>query len=89
MSGKRTPAPATQEDVKALFEAITSLRLQTERQFAEGQEWNRTWKDKILEHIDVRFELLSNDVLAAQDDRFGNHEFRISRLEQNSGLNMG
>jgi hypothetical protein len=89
MPGKSDPAPAWKKDVKALVDAFASLRKHTDQRFAETQELNRKWKDEILEHFDVRFELFSNDVLDAQKDRFGNHEFRISRLEQDSRLNMG
>ncbi len=89
MTGKRDPAPATKQDVKALVDAIASSHKQMERRFAEMQKLNRKWKDEILGHFDVRFELLRSDLLDAQNDRFGNHELRISRLERNSSLNLG
>lgn len=81
--------PATKADIKKLVESIGKLKDHTDRQLAKVQETNRKWKDEILEHFDVRFELLRNDFLGAQSDKFGDHDLRISRLEQNAGLNMG
>lgn len=83
-------APATKLDIRLLMAQIGEYYNRTERRVADLEE---TLEKKILaaeertkRYFDVVAEAMRHDYLGAHKDRIENHENRIRRLEEHSGL---
>jgi hypothetical protein len=89
--------PATKADIELLFKEIAKVREAGERQALRMLAATDKWRGEIVNHIDVRFESLRHDItalqgggfgdfLAIQQDKLGDFDARISRLEQRGTL---
>lgn len=78
--------PATKADIKLLMDSIGKLYDANEKWKNEAIGETKRMKDEIKSHTDLGIELLRADLLDAKKDRIENHEGRLRKLEQHTGL---
>jgi hypothetical protein len=75
---KDSKAPATKQDIQLLMTAIGKL-----------YDANEQWKEELKHHFDLTAETIRQDVQGANKDRIEDHENRIVRLEEHTGVRRG
>jgi hypothetical protein len=76
---KDASAPATKQDIRLLMEQMGRHYDQVERRLAGHEE-------QIKRHFDVTVEHIRHDLEGANKDRIENHEHRLTRLEERTGI---
>jgi hypothetical protein len=83
-------APATKLDVRLLMEQMGTYYSNTERRIVESEQRSAKRLLETERHLRKDFSLFSeivgSDLVGANNDRFENHEMRISRLESKVGV---
>lgn len=79
-------APATKLDIHLLMAQIGDYYDRTENRMTDLERKIQESEERTKRHFDVVAETMRHDYLGAHKDRIENHENRIRRLEEHSGL---
>ncbi|MBI1812667.1 hypothetical protein HY285_05765 [Candidatus Peregrinibacteria bacterium] len=79
-------APATKQDIRMIMEEIGKLYDANEGWKDEILEANEGWKEEIIHEFKVVGESIRHDAMGSNKDRIEQHEDRIKRLENHTGL---
>jgi hypothetical protein len=87
MARKKSSSPSGGADstLVSLLTAIERRLITLEHRAKEDRRLDEEREERLMRHVDVRFEDLRGDLFGVLGDKAGSLEYRVTRLEQALG----